>query len=173
MNFLKKKPLTATVLSALILAGCQSLPGQGEGGTEEFFNNARTLTFETVEQQTYANYEVEAQNRVIRDAAVFGEFWNRLHEGQNPLPPVPEIDFSRDMVVVTVLGTKPTGGYDTEITEIAAGGGRVGILVTNGIPGSDCGVTTALTNPYHIVRLERSDLEAAFYKEEAVKECSG
>lgn len=156
-----------------MLAGCESLPGQGGGGADEFFKNGHALPFETVEQQFYGNYEVEAQNRVIRDAAVFGKFWNRLHEGQKPLPPVPEIDFSREMVVATVLGTKPTGGYVAEITEIAAGAGQVGILVTNSIPGSGCGVTTALTNPYHIVKMERSDLEAAFFEEEAVNECSG
>src|SRR5712671_3246759 len=49
---------------------------------------------------------------VIRDRDAWREMWKRVHHGQFPeLPSLPEIDFSREMIVVAALGGRPTSGY--------------------------------------------------------------
>ncbi|MDX1617155.1 MAG: protease complex subunit PrcB family protein [Balneolaceae bacterium] len=160
--------LVAVVLS---LPGCEQ-SAWNDGEADAFFEAADPVPFETIEREPVGNTEVGAQNRIIRDPVEFREVWNGLHEGQHPQPEVPAVDFTREMVVVTVMGTRPTGGYLSEITDVASASGVLGVRVVHTIPGDDCGVTAALTNPYHIVRIDRNSLEGRFFKEELVSNCT-
>lgn len=161
-----------STLIVLLLAGCQYISRDDGNGAAEFFENAEPVSFETIEKGSYGNQDVEERNAVIRDTEAFSSFWMNLHEGVQPMPSVPEVDFTGQMVVATVMGTRPSGGYASEITHAGSGFDRLGIRIKNRTPGNSCGVTAALTNPYHIVKIERSELEVRFFEEEEVQDCT-
>jgi hypothetical protein len=94
------------------------------------------------------------QRLVVRDDASWQTLWNEIHSRGTPVPPVPAIDFSREMIVVAAMGTRSTGGYGI-LLESASEYGTDGIAISvlSISPGSNCGVTLAFTTPVDIARL--------------------
>ena len=102
---------------------------------------------------------------VIKSRDEFGEFWKRLLA---PIPPgqwtpaLPEIDFTKEMIVVSAMGAKPSSGYWTIIDGACEVDGQIEVFITN-VDGMSCGATLAVvTYPADAVRIPRSDLPVAF-----------
>jgi hypothetical protein len=102
---------------------------------------------------------------VIRDRLHFSDFWKRAAIFAIPgvgSPPMPEIDFSREMVVATVMGNKPTSGYWLFIDGACERDGRLEVFVTSvdptGCPGPFEGTSAAAD----VVVLPRTDLPVVF-----------
>jgi len=77
---------------------------------------------------------------VIRNRADCQEFWKRAMVFAIPgvgTPPMPEIDFSRQMLVAVVMGNKPTIGYSIFIDGACEVDGHLEVYVTN-VDGSGC-----------------------------------
>ena len=99
------------------------------------------------------------------------DFWSR-HQGiVSPAPGTPEVDFSREMVIAAVDQTESSGGYQFEITGIEEIEGRLVVRVSKTVPGLDCIVIDAITQPSHIVRMEKSDLELELLVSEETYSC--
>ncbi len=81
------------------------------------------------------------------------------------------MDFSREMVIAAVDQTESSGGYRFEITGIEEIEGRLVVRVSKTIPGPDCIVTAVITQPSHIVRMEKSDLEPELLISEETYSC--
>lgn len=103
---------------------------------------------------TFYSGLVTSERLVVRDAAAWQTLWNRIHSGRTPTPPLPAVDFSRDMVVVVAMGQKSSGGYNILLeraTEEAGDG--IAIAVLSSSPGANCVVTMAVTAPVDIATL--------------------
>jgi len=108
---------------------------------------------------------------VVRSPAQWVDVWDRIMADRSPLPPRPEVDFDRSMLLAVGLGTRPSGGYAVQIPEIAAGAGTVTATVREVAPGRGCMATMALTAPILVVRLERLDAEVAFVETREERVC--
>ena len=87
------------------------------------------------------------------------------------LPPPPEIDFAREVLIVAATGIRPTGGYGIIIDPAYDRGDRLEVTVRSISPG--CGMQTqALTSPLDVVRLPKSEHPIVFREIKAVTECS-
>jgi hypothetical protein len=108
---------------------------------------------------------------VICDRAQFSNFWKRLHSPDpthDPgaqLPPLPEIDFSREMIVVAAMGRRPNGAYWIIIDGACEVDGQLEIFVRS-INGSRCTAPAIMTAPVDVVRLPRMDLPVVFRETE-------
>jgi hypothetical protein len=91
---------------------------------------------------------------VVRDPVTWRVVWNQTYLRQTPVPPLPSVDFSREMIVVAALGSRSSGGYSI-LLDGASGLANDGIevIVDSSSPGSECGVTAAFTQPVDIARL--------------------
>jgi hypothetical protein len=102
---------------------------------------------------------------VIKNRDEFSDFWKRLHGRVPPdgfVLPLPEIDFSKEMIVVAAMGQRPTSGYSIVIDGACEVDGQVEVFVSS-VEGVSCiGVFTTLTYPADAVRLPRSDLPVVF-----------
>lgn len=92
--------------------------------------------------------------QVFSQQGDFQRFWLLLHAGREPMPPLPEVDFSRQLVVGYFAGIKPSGGYSVRISRIEAEEGVFAAYVDLAEPGANCFVTEALTQPYQLVLVE-------------------
>ena len=102
---------------------------------------------------------------VIKSRDEFSDFWKQLTAPIPPgnwIPPLPEIDFSKEMIVVSAMGLRPTLGYWTIIDGACEVDGQVEVFVSNVEDVSCTGVLTSLTHPADAVRLPRSDLPVVF-----------
>lgn len=108
---------------------------------------------------------------VIRDAEAWRKVWERIHYSPvQPFPPLPEFDFSREMVIVAALGGRPTGGYGI-IVDPYERGGRLEVIVIKQTPGKACITTQMTTAPVDIVRLSKTERSVVFRETEIVHEC--
>ena len=101
---------------------------------------------------------------VIKNRDEFSNFWKqknaRVVSGQSAPP---EIDFSKEMIVVAAMGERPTSGYWTYIDGACEVDGQIEVFVSTVEGGGKCGaVFTVLTYPADAVLLRRADLPIVF-----------
>lgn len=143
------RPLSITLLPGPKMTG-PTLPLRF-GGTREFprfsFPSDRALRL------------------VIKNRAEFSEFWKQLISRVPPdgwVPPLPEIDFSKELLVVAAMGRQPSSGYWTFIDGACEVGGQVEVFVSN-VEGASCTLQMQIeTHPADVVRLPRTDLPIVF-----------
>ena len=111
------------------------------------------------------------QQFVVRDSATWATTWTKLLGSHNPKPPLPAVDFAREMIVVASMGTRSSGGYTIGIDSVFVARDTVFFRVRETSPGSRCGTTAALTSPVGLARVERTDLPTSFVIDDVVSEC--
>ena len=103
---------------------------------------------------------------VIKSRNEFGDFWKRLTEGIPPgqwAPALPEIDFSKEMIIVAAMGVRPSPGYAVIIDGACEVDGHVEVFVTSIEEGATCGpVPGVVTAPADAVRIPQTDLPVVF-----------
>lgn len=108
---------------------------------------------------------------VIRDAVTWQIVWKDVWRGFSEVPPLPAVDFSREMILVAALGAHSTGGYGIIIdgaNEAANGGINVTI---RSISPLNCLVTEAFTQPIDIARLPIRTGRVEFTERSEVHQC--
>ena len=105
--------------------------------------------------------------RITSDEELRG-LWSLIYGTDGPA--IPPVDFSKDEVIAVFDGSHSSGGYRVEVTELTDADGKRTVHITRYAPGDDCVVSDAITSPFEIIRVARTDLPLA--KEEAqVTEC--
>lgn len=112
-----------------------------------------------------------AERTVIEDQSAWAAAWAKLSANTRPAPPAPMIDFARYSVILVALGERGTGGYSIEVTRLASTSDYLYAEVTSTSPGSRCGTTQALTQPYDIVRIPRAHPPVVFTERSVTNEC--
>lgn len=103
---------------------------------------------------------------VIRDRATWENVWKRLfmpgpyRDPYKPIPSLPEIDFSREMLIVAAMGQRPSGHYGIQVSSAHEKNNRLEVEVHSV---STCGMAPAIvTAPIDIVRTPRTELPVTF-----------
>jgi hypothetical protein len=120
---------------------------------------------------TYNSGIADSLRIVIRDVKAWRKMWERIHTPFSPEPDLPEIDFSRQSVVVVALGTRPAGGYDIIVDRAYQRDDRLEIIVRKQTPGQTCFTTQAITQPVDIVLIPKTERSVVFRETEVVHEC--
>ena len=110
---------------------------------------------------------------VVRDRDTWEQVWAHINPVPNP-PPLPEVDFTREMLVVAAMGLRPSSGYRIIVDKAFAFEHYPRLeVVVRSIDNTKCpglGHFTSLTSPIDIVRLQRTEHPVVF-REEAVSDC--
>ncbi|MHA2135473.1 MAG: protease complex subunit PrcB family protein [Candidatus Thorarchaeota archaeon] len=102
-------------------------------------------------------YDYEARdNFAIRDAETWESLWLDLYSGHSPIPEVPVVDFTSEMLIAVFQGERSSGGYSTNITQINMTIAYYIVYVDEIHPGENCVTISVMTYPYCIVKI--SDL---------------
>ena len=117
-----------------------------------------------------SGFETQTQ-LVIRDSASWRTTWATLIGSHSPKPPLPAVDFSREMLVVAGMGTRSSGGYSVGVDSVFLARDTVFFRVRETSPGVRCGTTAALTSPVGLARVERTDRPIGFVISEVISEC--
>ena len=126
--------------------------------------SAGAVPFQTLEKGAFSGYNYGSPNfngeyLDIKNDADWSSFWAKHKSNTFPTPPKPVIDFSKDMVLVAIYGTCPTGGYDICIVNIVRAQNNLIIYVDKTTPDPGQIVLPVVTNPYHIVTTPISKLK--------------
>lgn len=119
------------------------------------------LEFTTVDQGCYSGI-TSAANYVIYDNETWTNIWNQhIQVMVYPLPP-PSVDFSKYTIVAVFMGRASTGGYAIHVYDVVDTGSSILVKVEKTQPGPRAIVTQALTQPYHIIQIAKTDKPVFF-----------
>ncbi|MEM6261048.1 MAG: protease complex subunit PrcB family protein [Bacteroidota bacterium] len=134
------------------LAGCkhqQTTDGAGE------------IKFTVIDQGQYSGME-EPEDRFISDGASWEAVWSVLQKGVMPRPTLPEVNFETHTLIACGMGTKTSGGYNIQVDKVEKKEAVITVSVVNSEPGENCLRTSALTQPYVVIKLKKQPATASF-----------
>lgn len=119
-----------------------------------------------IEQQWkgFNSKQEKSQRLVIRDQKVWATTWGAMKGNIMPKPAVPVIDFDKQMVVAVFMGRKMSGGYGIKIVKVEETDKLI-VTVKESAPQKGAMVTMALTSPYHVLVISKSDKKVEFVNE--------
>jgi hypothetical protein len=121
----------------------------------------QTAFFETIDKGTYSHHEENNKQHIIEiySQNEWQKFWDKHVSGTFPKPDLPKIDFQKYFTIVAIDEIRSSGGYALEIKEITidtAVESRPFVITLKVMyPGSASVTTSALTRPYHIVKVKK------------------
>jgi hypothetical protein len=107
----------------------------------------------------------------IHSSSAWEAQWARLTTGHGPRRDPPVVDFTREMVLLAAMGTRPTGGYQVIIDRVLETRAGLEVHVRNVSPGRRCGVAAALSQPADVVVAPASSQAVFWVVEETVSDC--
>jgi hypothetical protein len=109
---------------------------------------------------------------VVRDSAMWRQLWDRLNQPFLPRPPLPAVDFAREMVIVAALGARRTGGYTVVIEGAQRDSSTIEIAVRRTSPAAGCPVESVVTQPVDVARIPLSANAIRFVERDVVTACT-
>lgn len=100
------------------------------------------------------------QELILREPARWQLRWQEAHLGRSAVPPVPTIDFDRDMLVLIAAGTQPSLTVRVEVDSAVVR--SEGIVVYAAIVSPGC-IGLGIGSPAVAVRFPRHDVEPFFH----------
>lgn len=86
-------------------------------------------------------------------------------------PPVPAVDFGRNVVIVASMGAQGSSGYAITVDEVQIAGGEARVSVTEESPASGCITLAEITDPVAVVIGPRFPGEPTFVERTSRHEC--
>ena len=131
----------------------------------ENLDNDTVLQIMQIDKSENGKYiHIERGNYIINSLTE----WNNIF-GKMEIEP--NVNFEDKTVIVVVMGQKPSGGYSVNLKQLEVGKDTIQFMVEEIIPGEKCFVTEALTNPYQIIAIDKTQKEIKFVGNTVVNEC--
>lgn len=158
--------LLLSFLTAFLLAvACSQAPASPAGDTAA----AAAVPFETLLQRSFPGQSGRALREVLRDREAWQAAWASLREGTDLPAEPPEMDFSRQMVILAALETQSCISRIT-IRSVTRAAGALVVDILEAPPAPNCICLTS-ERAVHVIRLERVDLPERFEVERGVTSC--
>lgn len=103
-----------------------------------------------------------AQQTVVRTEAE----WRALWQEHAPGRPAPAVDFNKQMVLAVFLGSRPSGGYMIQITQVRDEGTGLVVEWMEGRPAPGTSAAAVMTAPSFLAAVPRRDGPVRFEKVE-------
>jgi len=112
----------------------------------------------------------EPERRIVGSMAEWDALWISLHGGM-PAPPLPSVDFSREVVAFATMGTRSTGGFELDIAGTRRIGKDLDVLVIETVPAPGCMLTQVESTPTVAVRVPRAPGVVRFSVQRKTQRC--
>ena len=149
--------ISAFLLSAVISA-CSS---QG--------NDEKKLPMEIILDGTYSAIE-EKREVLLNNNDDYQKLMTEVYKNLDQMPRIPVVDFNKNSVVAVFIGNRSNGGFMVSIDSITEGK-NLTVNITETTPGSNCMVTDAITRPFSLVKIPKTDSKPVFKTKQIVKDC--
>lgn len=133
-----------------------SAPGVTPGAPGEAAPSAPSAPSSTPVQMQTLNADLmsgisRAEHVVARDEKQWQTLWQRHAPGR----PAPAVDFTRNMVLAVFLGSRPSAGYQVEISAVRLEGNTLVVQWREAAPGPGQAAAQVMTSPSHLVTVPR------------------
>jgi hypothetical protein len=161
--------LSLAFIAAMAGATCSNSLAPGMTGeplpiTRFTTNSTAFSSFSGIRTPTHA---------VVRDSGTWRTTWQLINQPFFPQPPLPTVDFNREMVLLAGMGTEPSGGFALLIQSATRDTTGIEVQLRRVSPGAGCPVSAVLTQPLDLVRVPISDQPVRFNERPEVTSCNG
>jgi hypothetical protein len=118
-----------------------------------------TATMKTVDKGPMSGLDAPRQV-TVRTPAEFATLW-KSHAADRKMP---DVDFTKNMVVGIFLGSRPTAGFGVEIVSAQPESGTLLVKYKETRPSRDTIAAQVLTSPFHLVAVPKFDGTVRFEK---------
>lgn len=160
-------PHCRIVAIALLVAACGGSVSEPAAGTRIPLARLSTNPYSL----TCCSGIAQPERLIVRDDATWQAVWTSIWRGLTPTPSLPNIDFTKEMVIVAALGSRSTGGYGIVVDSALMTTNGLKVWVGTSSPGLTCGTTQAFTSPVDIARIQRIDAPVGFVDVAKVVQC--
>jgi len=133
-------------------------------------SNLKSIPFESLDKQYFSGQD-QKTNLQITNQQDWQTLWQTINSFQSPMPQLPHVDFSKEMVIAAFAGQFPNGGHSIEITQLKANDQIIQVSILTTSPGRKCGTTTAITQPYHLIKTALSQKKIEYLETTTVDNC--
>jgi hypothetical protein len=129
---------------------------------------AAAVTFSVLDQGTNAVAITERKNFRIKNQEELDELWKMTHgEGTTV------VDFSQHDVIAVYDGIHPTGGYEVSVAAVAdSPDPKRTVAIVHTEPGASCVTTEAMTSPFQLIIVPKSEAPLAREDQTAIRDCN-
>ena len=119
------------------------------------FNNvsAARISYKLIDQGFYSGVSSN-RNVVIKDKASWMGLWQEHNKTNANMP---NVDFSKNMIVGLFMGSRPTGCYAIEDVTVWRAAGKIQITHHNLNPGPTIDCTMSVSSPFKLIEIPRSE----------------
>ena len=108
---------------------------------------------------------------VFRERDEFDKFWQQTFNSPTYKAPPPEVDFSREMLIVAAMGTQPSPAYTIIVDSACEVDNKLEVHV-HSTDYSRCGSSLGVVvQPMDMVRVPKTNLPVVFRETEIVSDC--
>ncbi len=106
------------------------------------------IPFVNIMQGTDSKF-IEGANIVISDPASWTEHWNMINT--DPNRPIPEIDFSKNVLILAAQGPSTGRRNMIEVKKIEEGANVIDIEIESTIPNASCPLMPGESSPFQVI----------------------
>ncbi|MBE99773.1 protease complex subunit PrcB family protein [Flavobacterium coralii] len=137
------------ILTVFLFQGCV-VSQRGQNGADGFPGTNAGQNFVILHESGYGGRETES-HEVIRSQQDLDALFKELNHNSMT------VDFSKYNVVAVFMGQKRSGGYSITVEKVVVDGNTAQVLVKNTLPEQGAMVTMALTAPYCMAAIPKTD----------------
>ena len=145
-----KQNIFLITIGLLILSSC----------SKSDFDFIQVVPFIIIAEGSYSDLEKE-DSWVIKNENAWSEFLAQSNLQEYISAP---INFETHILLAVSLGESPSGGYSIHISEIEEFTNELIVHIISSTPDKNDEVTPALTQPYQVVRIEKTSKKISFVK---------
>lgn len=130
----------------------------------------KKVNAEMILSGTFCSIDTKREE-VINNKDEYDKLMKDVYMNLDQMPKVPVVNFEKNTLVAVFIGARNTGGYMVNIDSIMEGSKNLTVMVTESKPGKNCVVTEAITKPFVIMKIPKTDKKAVFKYNEIVNDC--
>ena len=119
------------------------------------------IEFETVAIGSNCSH-YERKNHIITDENKWKSLLSEAYKTYSSIPTLTQVDFNKEMVIAVFQGRNSSGGFGIKVTKIVEKDQSIEVFIEETKPKSGQIVTMVLTQPYHIIKLKKSNNQVIF-----------
>lgn len=147
------------LIAVFIISGCSN---SGSDNTK--------LPLEIVIDGTYSAVE-DKREMLITTNDQYQSLMSEVYKNLDQMPRIPVVDFNKNSVVAVFIGERSNGGYMVSIDSINESSKNIHVNIIESTPGPNCITTQALTRPFTLVKIPKTDKKPLFKTKQIVKDC--
>ena len=144
----------APILALLVLASCNSDSSSPTGADG-------AVPFVTVHKEQSTGIKTR-RAEIISRADLWAQAWEEIVSNRSPKPPVPVVDFERNIVILAALGETGDACKSVAIENVERRSGELQVSIKETRPPMSCVCPPVTVQPVHVVSVPRAATGAQF-----------